>query len=106
MALPLSEEPWRLSTTQIGLFGIAGLVGALGAVGAGRWADQGKAQRVTGASLVVLLLSWVFNAQATHSLVLLVVGVVALDFAVAGCSRHEPESDRREHTGIVRADHR
>lgn len=82
MALPLSEEPWRLSTTQIGLFGIAGLVGALGAVGAGRWADQGKAQRVTGASLVVLLLSWVFNAQATHSLVLLVVGVVALDFAV------------------------
>lgn len=82
MALPLSEEPWRLSTTQIGLFGIAGLVGALGAIGAGRWADQGKAQRVTGASLVVLLLSWVLNAQATHSLVLLVVGVVALDFAV------------------------
>eukprot|EP01133_Synstelium_polycarpum_P025090 gene25090-30117_t len=82
MALPLSEEPWRLSTTQIGLFGIAGLVGALGAVGAGRWADQGKAQRVTGASLVVLVLSWVLNAQATHSLVLLVVGVVALDFAV------------------------
>ncbi|MGG7102803.1 MFS transporter [Rhodococcus sp. 24CO] len=82
MALPLSEEPWRLSTTQIGLFGIAGLVGALGAVGAGRWADQGKAQSVTGASLVVLVLSWVLSAQATHSLVLLVIGVIVLDFAV------------------------
>ena len=44
---------------------------------------KAKRNGVTGASLVVLLLSWVFNAQATHSLVLLVVGVVAwLDFAV------------------------
>jgi predicted MFS family arabinose efflux permease len=82
MALPLSEEPWRLSTTQIGLFGLAGLVGTLGAISAGRWADQGKAQRVTGLSLIVLILSWLLNAQATHSLVLLVIGVIALDFAV------------------------
>ncbi|WP_260684187.1 MFS transporter [Rhodococcus sp. KBS0724] len=82
MALPLSEESWRLSTTQIGLFGVAGLVGALGAVGAGRWSDQGKGQQVTGLSLVVLVLSWVLSGQAMHSLVLLAVGVIALDFAV------------------------
>ena len=103
MTLPLTEEPWRLSTTQIGLFGIAGLIGALGAVSAGRWADQGKAQRVTGLSLVVLVLSWVLSAQATHSLALLVVGVIALDFAVQAVHvtsqnlivAHEPESAGR-----------
>jgi len=103
MALPLSEEPWRLSTTQIGLFGIAGLVGALGAISAGRWADEGKAQRVTGLSLIVLVLSWVLSAQATHSLVLLAVGVIALDFAVQAVHvtsqnlivAHAPESSGR-----------
>jgi predicted MFS family arabinose efflux permease len=103
MTLPLTEEPWRLSTTQIGLFGIAGLIGALGAVSAGRWADQGKAQRVTGLSLVVLVLSWVLSAQATHSLALLVVGVIALDFAVQAVHvtsqnlivAHDPESAGR-----------
>ena len=103
MTLPLSEEPWRLSTTQIGLFGIAGLVGALGAISAGRWADEGKAQRVTGLSLIVLVLSWVLSAQATHSLVLLAVGVIALDFAVQAVHvtsqnlivAHAPESSGR-----------
>ncbi|MFE5877829.1 MFS transporter [Rhodococcus sp. NPDC056506] len=103
MTLPLSEEPWRLSTTQIGLFGIAGLVGALGAISAGRWADEGKSQRVTGLSLIVLVLSWVLSAQATHSLVLLAIGVIALDFAVQAVHvtsqnlivAHAPESAGR-----------
>lgn len=82
MALPLSADPWHLSTTQIGLFGIAGLIGALGATRAGRWADRGKQQRVTAIGLIVLMISWVFSAQAPHSLVLFVIGVIALDFAV------------------------
>jgi predicted MFS family arabinose efflux permease len=82
IALPLSDEPWNLSATQIGLFGIAGLTGALGAARAGRWADRGLATPVTGWSLLLLILSWIFTAQAHHSLPLLVIGVVALDFAV------------------------
>ncbi|MGK5673250.1 MFS transporter [Micromonospora sp. URMC 106] len=82
IALPLSDEPWNLSATQIGLFGIAGLTGALGAARAGRWADRGLATPVTGWSLLLLILSWMFTAQAPHSLPLLVIGVVALDFAV------------------------
>lgn len=52
MALPLSDAPWELSETQIGLFGLAGLTGALGAVRAGRWADGGEANRVTGLALL------------------------------------------------------
>ncbi|MEV5647223.1 MFS transporter [Nocardia sp. NPDC052254] len=82
LALPLEASPWHLSSAQIGLFGFAGLAGALGAGRAGRWADGGFANRVTGAGLVLLAVSWPATAQATWSLWLLVVGVLVLDFAV------------------------
>lgn len=81
MALPLAAEPWHLTSTQIGLFGIVGAAGALGASGAGRWADAGHAQLATGGMLVVFLASWLAVAQAPTSLLLLGIGLVALDFA-------------------------
>ncbi|EHR61446.1 MFS transporter [Saccharomonospora cyanea] len=82
LALPLAAEPWHLNTAQIGLFGIAGLAGALGAARAGRWADAGRADLVTGGALVLLAVSWSASGQATWSLWLVIVGVVVLDFAV------------------------
>jgi predicted MFS family arabinose efflux permease len=82
LALPLAAQPWQLSTAQIGLFGIAGLAGALGAARAGRWADIGRANPVTGTALAMLALSWIASGQATWSLWLVVVGVIVLDFAV------------------------
>jgi len=82
LALPLAAEPWQLSAAQIGMFGIAGLAGALGAARAGRWADSGKAELVTGAALALLALSWVASAQAIWSLGLVVIGVIILDCAV------------------------
>jgi predicted MFS family arabinose efflux permease len=82
LSLPLSGAPWQLSEGQIGLFGIAGLAGALGAARAGRWADAGRAARVTGTALAVLVVSWAAIGQLPWSLWLLVVGIVALDFAV------------------------
>ena len=82
LALPLAAEPWQLSTAQIGLFGIAGLAGALGAARAGRWADSGRANPVTGGALVLLAASWAASGQATWSLWLVIVGVIVLDFAV------------------------
>ena len=82
LALPLATEPWQLSTAQIGLFGIAGLAGALGAARAGRWADAGRANPVTGGALVLLAVSWIASGQATWSLWLAIVGVIVLDFAV------------------------
>jgi predicted MFS family arabinose efflux permease len=81
MALPLAAAPWHLSTGQIGLFGVAGAAGALGAARAGRWADRGLAQRTTGIALLLLALSWAAIAETPHSLVLLAIGVVVLDFA-------------------------
>ncbi|MUL78436.1 MFS transporter [Mycolicibacterium sp. CBMA 226] len=81
MALPLATEPWHLTATQIGLFGIVGAAGALGASGAGRWADAGRAQLATGGMLVVFVASWLAIAQTPSSLLLLGIGLVALDFA-------------------------
>ncbi|MEV6932633.1 MFS transporter [Dactylosporangium sp. NPDC051485] len=82
MALPLQGGPWRLSETQIGMFGIAGLAGALGATRAGRWADAGNANRTTGIALVLLIASWAAIGQLPWSLILLTLGVILLDFAV------------------------
>lgn len=82
MVLPLSAPPLSLSHTAIGLFGLAGVAGALAARRAGRWADQGLGQRVTGLALCVLTLSWVTIGFAQTSLIALVCGVILLDFAV------------------------
>ncbi|WP_139279731.1 MFS transporter [Rhodococcoides yunnanense] len=82
MALPLSEDPWNLSVTSIGAFGVAGLIGALGAKRAGLWADEGLGERVTVAALIVLVSAWAAISATAESLVLLAVGVVLLDFAV------------------------
>jgi predicted MFS family arabinose efflux permease len=82
MVLPLSAPPLSLSHTAIGLFGLAGVAGALAARRAGRWADQGFGQRVTGLSLGLLTLSWLPISFAETSLIALVLGVVLLDFAV------------------------
>ncbi|MFG2895015.1 MFS transporter [Streptomyces sp. NPDC048248] len=82
LSLPLAGSPWQLSESQIGLFGIVGLAGALGAARAGRWADAGRAIPVTGLALTLLILSWAAIAQLPWTLWLLIVGIVALDFAV------------------------
>lgn len=82
MVLPLSAPPLSLSHTAIGMFGLAGVAGALAASRAGRWADQGLGQRVTGISLGLLTLSWLPIMFAETSLIALVCGVVLLDFAV------------------------
>ncbi|MFI6362360.1 MFS transporter [Nocardia sp. NPDC050630] len=82
LALPLGTEPWNLGTTQIGLFGLAGMAGALGAARAGRWADSGLAQAITGSSLALLTGSWLLIARTEATLWLLIIGIVLLDFAV------------------------
>lgn len=82
MVLPLSAAPFSLSHTQIGPFGLAGLAGAFAAGRAGRRADQGFAERTTGFSLALLLLSWLAIGFLPPSLFVFTIGVVALDFAV------------------------
>ncbi|MFB6815844.1 MFS transporter [Streptomyces sp. NPDC056347] len=82
LSLPLAGEPWQLDESRIGLFGLVGLVGALGAARAGQWADAGRAGRVTGLALTLLIASWAAIGQLSWSLWLPVAGIVLLDFAV------------------------
>ncbi|MGW5750296.1 MFS transporter [Nocardia rhamnosiphila] len=104
LALPLGAQPWTLGTTEVGLFGLAGLAGAAGAARAGRWADSGRAQSVTGWSLVLLAASWLLIARTEPTLWLLVIGIVALDFAVQAVhvsSQHLLTAAHPDRTGSV-----
>lgn len=80
MVLPLTAL--SLSHTQTGMFGLAGLAGALAASRAGAWADLGLGQRATGLALALLTFSWLPIAALHTSLLLLISGVILLDFAV------------------------
>lgn len=82
LVLPLSAPPLSLSPAQVGLFGLIGAAGALGALRAGRLADRGRGQQVTGVGLALLLVSWVPIGLARESLLALVVGLLALDLGV------------------------
>jgi predicted MFS family arabinose efflux permease len=81
MALPLTTAPWHLSTTEVGLFGLVGAAGAIGAARAGALADRGRAQWVTGITLVLFAISWAPIAWLPHSLIVLIVGIVILNLA-------------------------
>jgi predicted MFS family arabinose efflux permease len=81
LALPLTAAPWHLSTSEIGLFGLVGAAGAFGAARAGTLADRGRAQWVTGITLVLFAASWLPIAWLPHSLIPLVVGIVVIDLA-------------------------
>jgi predicted MFS family arabinose efflux permease len=78
----LTVPPYAYSHTAIGAFGLVGLAGALAAARAGRWADQGRAQQISGLALTLMLLSWLPLAWAPHSLTALIIGIMALDLAV------------------------
>ncbi|WP_339437214.1 MFS transporter [Pseudomonas sp. EL_65y_Pfl1_R32] len=82
MVLPLSAPPLSLSHTQVGLFGLAGAAGALGAAHAGRLADKGFAQWVSGTALLLMLLSWVAIGFTQSSLWALSLGVIVFDLGL------------------------
>lgn len=82
LVLPLSQEPFSYSHTQIGLFGLVGIAGALAASRAGRLADRGFDQRTTGLSLALLTGSWGLIVLLPHSVLTFLAGVILLDLAV------------------------
>lgn len=77
----LVRSPYDWSESAVGLFGLVGAVGALTATVAGRLADRGRVQAVTGAGTVLLVVSWPALAAGADSLVWLLVGVIVVDLA-------------------------
>lgn len=82
MVLPLTAPPYRLTHSEVGLFGLAGAMGALGATVSGRLADQGLAERTSGLALALMLVAWAPIALLPWSLSALVAGVLLIDFAL------------------------
>lgn len=77
----LARSPYGWTESAIGLFGLVGAAGALTATVAGRLADRGYVQIVSGAGTVLLLGSWLAIAAGARSLLWLLVGVIVLDLA-------------------------
>ncbi|WP_393053400.1 MFS transporter [Streptomyces sp. LN549] len=77
----LVQSPYGWSESAIGLFGLVGAAGALTAAVAGRLADRGHVQIVTGVGTVLLVASWAAVAAGARSLVWLLIGVIVLDLA-------------------------
>lgn len=88
VAFLMSSPAYGWSESAIGLMGLVGAAGSLAASAAGRMADRGLVHRVTGASAVALLLSWVLLAAGGSgggcALTALLAGVILLDMAVQG----------------------
>ncbi|MFP1744114.1 MFS transporter [Lonsdalea quercina] len=111
MAFLLSAPPYRYSEGVIGLFGLAGAAGALAATRAGRLADRGHAKTVTTVGLIVLALSWIPIAAGMDSILLLLIGILALDLTVQGVHvtnqsiiyRDMPEARNRLTSGYMTA---
>ncbi|MBC9794446.1 MFS transporter [Sinomicrobium weinanense] len=82
MVLPLSQPPFSLSHTAIGMLGLAGATGAVGAAKAGSLSDRGHAGWASGIALVLMLISWLPMALMFHSLWLLILGIIIFDMGL------------------------
>ncbi|MBM7414188.1 MULTISPECIES: MFS transporter [Nocardiaceae] len=89
LAFLLAAPPFSYGDAVIGLFGIAGVAGALMAPIAGRMTDKGHGRRATTLCLSILLASWALlflgsGSSALWAVVVLIVGIMALDLGTQG----------------------
>jgi predicted MFS family arabinose efflux permease len=82
LAALLASGPWHLDSAWAGGFGIIGAAGALAASLGGSATDRLGSRTVIGASIGIVVLSYLMLAGAETSLLLLVAGVVVLDIGV------------------------
>lgn len=82
LVLPLTKEPFLLTRTEVGLFGLAGVAGAIGAAAAGRLADRGLAQRTTAVGLLLMIAAWLPILLMHATLSLLALGALAMSFGL------------------------
>lgn len=77
-----ARPPYQWNDAAIGAFALIGVVGAMAARAVGHLADQGKAEAVTGAFLLVMVVSYGAMAVGGSSIVALALGVALMDL---GC---------------------
>ncbi|GAA1524844.1 MFS transporter [Actinomadura kijaniata] len=84
LAFLLARPPYGWTEAAIGLFGLVGVGGPIAASMAGRQADRGGAQRVTGVGTLGMLASWGLLALGGSSLPWLLGGLILLSLAQQG----------------------
>ncbi|MEY4423058.1 MAG: hypothetical protein RLZZ258_161 [Actinomycetota bacterium] len=77
----LSGPQFKMSTTEIGLWGLFGLVGAIGARNTGRLIDSGKAELAAKIAWIATAASMVIGSFAEVSLVFLAIQLFVMDAA-------------------------
>jgi predicted MFS family arabinose efflux permease len=82
LAFLLSKAPFNYEPGIIGLFGLAGIAGAAAASAAGRLADHGAGDRTTVAAIVLLTASWLPIWLGSHSVLLLIIGIISADLGI------------------------
>ncbi|MGR6541515.1 MFS transporter [Paenibacillus tundrae] len=79
---------FNMSQQGIAWFALAGVGGAIAAPIAGRLADRGLTRILTGAAMVIALLSfaitYLFQSNSTTALIVLLIAAITLDMAVSG----------------------
>jgi predicted MFS family arabinose efflux permease len=75
---------YHYGNATIGLFGLAGVAGACAAQVAGRLADRGHGAATTTAALICTLASWLLLGLGARSVIVLILGIMALDLGVQG----------------------
>jgi predicted MFS family arabinose efflux permease len=75
---------YHYGNATIGLFGLAGVAGAGAAQLAGRLADRGHLAATTTATLIATLASWLVLDLGSHSVIVLILGIMLLDLGVQG----------------------
>lgn len=84
IAFHLTAAPFGYTEATIGIVGIAGAAGALFASAAGRLADRGWARAARPSMTTLVALSFVVLWFGQHSIIGILLGILALDIGVQG----------------------
>lgn len=81
-------DTYGMSQSGIAWFALVGVGGAVAAPIAGRYADKGWSNRLTGLAIIVAVLSFglihLFHSHSTPALILLFITAITLDMSVSG----------------------
>ena len=78
----LHEPQYNAGSEVAGAFGLVGAFGALAASQMGRLSDKGNSHRLTAISILLVVISYIIFGFSTHSMILLVAGVIIMDMGV------------------------
>ncbi|SMP19482.1 MFS transporter [Flavobacterium hercynium] len=84
MVLLLSESPFNLNSSHIGLFGIVGASGALAAPLVGKMGDKGSPRVAVGYGCLLMLISFIVFYFSIESIAGIVIGIVLIDIGIQG----------------------